>query len=72
MNTIKKNEVIYIYYSNVWSFLDSFFKLKYDEIENLTKVWIVGHYKSNTTIFIVKGDKNKLVEEHYKLDANDR
>ena len=41
----KKNGNVYISYDHIWSFLESFFGLKYTEIQDLTKEWVEEHYK---------------------------
>ena len=41
----KKNGDVYISYGHIWSFLNSFFGLKYTEIQDLTKEWVEEHYK---------------------------
>jgi hypothetical protein len=49
----KKNGKVYISYEHIWSFLSSFFGLKYKEIQDLTKEWVEEHYKlSVTTTFL--------------------
>ena len=44
-----KNGVVYISYNKIWSFLESFFGLKYEEIQSLTKEWVEEHYKLDIT-----------------------
>jgi hypothetical protein len=41
----KKNRVVFISYNKIWSFLESFFGLEYEEIQDLTKEWVEEHYK---------------------------
>jgi hypothetical protein len=45
----KKNGVVYISYDKIWSFLDSFFGLEYEEIQNLIKIWLEEHYNLRVT-----------------------
>ena len=45
----KKNGKVYISYDRIWSFLESFFGLKYEEIQDLTKEWVEEHYKLSVT-----------------------
>ena len=40
-----KNGVVYISYDHIWSLLESFFGLKYEEIQDITKQWVEEHYK---------------------------
>ena len=56
---IKDSEIIFdnnkkyghtmISYEKIWSFLESFFGLEYEEIEDLTKDWVKEHYKLKVT-----------------------
>ena len=45
----KENGKVYISYEHIWSFLSSFFGLKYKEIQDLTKEWVEEHYKLSVT-----------------------
>ena len=45
----KKNEIVHISYEKIWSFLESFFGLEYEEIQDLTKKWVEKHYKLGVT-----------------------
>jgi hypothetical protein len=45
----KKNGKVYISYDRIWSFLESFFGLEYEEIQDLTKEWVEEHYKLSVT-----------------------
>ena len=36
----KKHKYVYINYNDIWSFLRDGFRLKYDEIQELTKDWL--------------------------------
>jgi hypothetical protein len=48
----KENGKVYISYEHIWSFLSSFFGLKYTEIQDLTKEWVEEHYKLSVTTTI--------------------
>ena len=64
----KENGYVYISYDRIWSFLSSFFGLKYKEIQDLTKEWVEEHYKLMVTTTITGlSKKGNVVEEHYKL-----
>jgi hypothetical protein len=64
----KKNGWANISYKHIWSFLESFFGLKYEEIQELTKEWVEEHYKLDvTTTKLGLLFKQSVVEEHYKL-----
>ena len=64
----KKNGYVYISYDRIWSFMESFFGLKYEEIQDLTKKWVEEHYKLRvTTTWIIGKNWEERVEEHYKL-----
>ncbi len=65
----KKNGYVGVSYK-IWSFLESFFELKYKEIQVLTKEWVEEHYKlgvtttpKHSTFFPF------VVEKHYKLEV---
>ena len=45
----KKNGKVYISYEHIWSFLSSFFGLKYTEIQDLTKEWVEKQFKLSVT-----------------------
>lgn len=65
---IKRNGDVYISYNKIWFFLESVFGLEFNEISNITKLWVEEHYKLR-----VKTSYNnyfgifKEVEEHYRL-----
>ena len=40
----RKNDLVYIIYSEIWSFLEQGFDLKYTEIKELTKKWLSEVY----------------------------
>ena len=52
----KKNGVVIISYDKIWSFLESFFGLEYEEIQDLTKEWVEEHYKLGVTATGRKSD----------------
>ena len=45
----KKNRDVYISYDKIWSFLESFFGLEYEETQSLTKEWVERQFKSDVT-----------------------
>ena len=45
----KINKSAHISNDEIWSFLESFFGLEYDEIQDLTKEWVEEHYKLRVT-----------------------
>jgi hypothetical protein len=45
----KKNGNVYISYDHIWSFLTSFFGLRYTEIQDLTKEWVEEQFKLRVT-----------------------
>lgn len=64
----KKNGSVAVSNDKIWSILESFFELKYKEIQDLTKQWVEEHYKLGvTTTARVFNDFGIKVEEHYKL-----
>ena len=46
---IKKNGYVGVSYDKIWSFLQNFFGLEYEEIQDLTKEWVEEHYKLGVT-----------------------
>ena len=40
----KKNENVYISYNKIWSKLELYFPLKYDDIQLIMKDWLEEHY----------------------------
>ena len=45
----KKNGYVGVSYDKIWSFLENFFGLEYEEIQDLTKEWVEEHYKLRVT-----------------------
>ena len=45
----KENGYVAVSYEKIWSFLESFFGLEYEEIQDLTKDWVEEHYKVGVT-----------------------
>ena len=45
----KKNGWVYISNEKIWSLLESFFGLEYEEIQDLLKQWVEEHYKLRVT-----------------------
>ena len=50
----KENGYVYISYEKIWSFLENFFGLEYEEIQGLTKKWVEEHYKLRVTTTLYK------------------
>lgn len=48
-NYNKKPKTVGISYDKIWSFLESYFGLEYEEIQDIIKEWIEGHYKLRVT-----------------------
>ena len=64
----KKNGILFVNYQEVWSFFESFFGMEYEQIRDLTKVWVEEHYNLRVTTTQYYLDfHHHLVEEHYKL-----
>jgi len=40
---------VHISYDEVWSFLESFFNMEYNQIQDITKKWLEEHYKLRVT-----------------------
>ncbi len=63
----KENGYVYISYDKIWSFLESFFGLEYEEICALTKEWVEEQFKSYvTTIRCSRNVIENRVEEQFK------
>ena len=45
----RKNGYCHISYKEIWSFLESVFQLQREEIQDITKEWVEGHYKLRVT-----------------------
>ena len=45
----KKIGYVVISYNKIWSLLESFFGLEYEEIQDLLKQWVEEHYKLRVT-----------------------
>jgi len=45
----QKNGYVIISYVQIWSFLESFFGLEPEEVQDLTKEWVEEHYKLRVT-----------------------
>lgn len=64
----KKNGVVSISYGEIWLFFESFFGMDYQQIQDLTNVWMEEHYKLRvTTTFHFIFKISLRVEEQYKL-----
>ena len=64
----RKNEYVYINYSDIWSFLEDGFGINYSDIQAFTKRWVDEAYKLRgvTTIYYL-GAPSMMVDEAYKL-----
>ena len=72
-NYNKENGYVGISYDKIWLLLSSFFGLEYEEIRDLTKEWVEEHYKLDVTTTLPSHKVLNLpVEEHYKLETNER
>ncbi len=43
-NYNKKNGIVYINYEEIWLFFESFFGMNYQQIQDVTKLWVEEHY----------------------------
>jgi len=64
----KKNGYVYVSYSEIWSFFESYFSMSNQQIKDITKIWVEEHYKMGVTSTLI-GHCFLLptVEEHYKM-----
>ena len=63
----KINKSAHISNDEIWSFLESFFGLKYWEIQDLTKKWVEEHYKLRV---ITTGGFNKSLLSWWRNITN--
>jgi hypothetical protein len=64
----KKTGYVYVSYREIWSFFESFFNMSYQQIKDITKIWVEEHYKMRViTTGSLFGKIIYEVEEHYKL-----
>jgi hypothetical protein len=64
----KKNGLVHISYNNIWSFLERIFSMEYEQIQEVTKLWVEEHYNLRvTTTLICFPPIHRKVEEHYNL-----
>jgi hypothetical protein len=67
----KENGITGISFKEIWSFLGNFFGLEYEEIQDLTKEWVEGHYKLKVTTTRDSGRPPLIrVEEYYNIKTN--
>jgi hypothetical protein len=45
----KKNGVVYVSHNHIWSFLENFFSMEIQQIQEVTKLWVEEHYKLGVT-----------------------
>ena len=66
----KKSGYVYVSYGEIWSFFERMFGMDYQQIQDLTKVWVEEQYKKDvTTAATDKSDVTLTVEEQYKKDV---
>ncbi len=64
----KINRDVYVSYDKIWSVLESFFELEYNEIQNITKTWVEEHNKLRVTkTLLTKISYEPWIKEHFKL-----
>ena len=56
----KKKESVLVNYEEIWSFFEGMFSMGYEQIQELTKVWVEERY--NLRVKTVDGVFNKVVE----------
>ena len=66
----KKSGYVYVSYREIWSFFERMFGMNYQQIQDLTKVWVEEHYKKEVTSTITEKTHFGIrVEEHYKKEV---
>ena len=64
----KKNGNVYVNYEEIWSFFESFFGMEYEQIQEITKIWVEERYNLRVTTTWDNGLRNRImVEERYNL-----
>jgi len=64
----KKSGNVYVNYNEIWSFFESFFGMKHQQIQDLTKIWVEEQYNlRSTTTFGMFFVPMRAVEEQYNL-----
>ena len=64
----KKNQYVYIDYSDIWLFLEDGFERKHSDIPELTKRWVDETYKlRGVTTESLEWMNNRTVDEAYNL-----
>jgi len=66
----KKSGYVYVSYKEIWSFFESFFGMNYQQIQDLTKVWVEEQYKKEVTSTQKRNcTEVTSVEEQYKKEV---
>jgi len=64
----KKSGYVYVSYGEIWKFFESYFSMEYEQIKDITKIWVEEHYKMGVTTTCLNGVLSGTeVEEHYKM-----
>jgi hypothetical protein len=45
----KKNGNVHVNYEEIWSFFESFFGMEYEQIQEITKIWVEERYNLRVT-----------------------
>jgi len=46
----KKDESVTISYNQIWNFFESYFSMKYEQIQDLTKLWVMSRYNLEVSV----------------------
>jgi len=46
----KKDESVTISYNEIWNFFESYFSMKYEQIQDLTKLWVMSRYNLEVSV----------------------
>lgn len=64
----KRNGYVYVSYREIWSFFEGVFSMSYQQIKDVTKIWVEEYYEMGVTSTICTVLKGRLwVEEYYKM-----
>jgi hypothetical protein len=65
-----KNGYVCVNHREIWRFFENNFSMKFEQIQEVTKLWVEEHYKLGlTTTFVLQPSTVTLVEEHYKMSV---
>jgi hypothetical protein len=64
----KKDGRVTISYNEIWTFFESYFSMKYEQIQDLTKLWVMSRY--NLEVLEVYPANDSLENNSWKDNIN--